>query len=81
MFRTNDYENIKKHVGETKTVQEIEEYATVFFQKVDTLTDRVKIKDKINKAQKNVNFNMRAPGIIKTKIEKYKNPLEDMVLS
>ena len=81
MFRTNDYDNIQKHVGDTKTVEEIEEYATVFFQKVDTLSDRVKIKEKINKAQKNLSFNMRAPSIIKNKLEKYKHPVEDMVLS
>jgi len=81
LYRTNDYESISKHVGLTKTIQEIEDYATVFFQKVDTLTDRVKIKEKINKAQKNVNFNMRAPDVIRAKIEKYKNPLEDMALT
>lgn len=34
----------------TKTPDEVEEYATVFFMKIDTLNDRDKIKAKINKA-------------------------------
>lgn len=62
----------------TKTPQQISEYAKVFFAKIDTLADREKIKAKINKAQKNVNFNMRAPSIIRKKMLMYDNPIEEM---
>jgi len=65
----------------TKTPDEVEEYAVVFFEKVDTLNDSEKIKAKINKAQKNVNFNLRAPGIIRNKMKLYENPMEDMTLA
>lgn len=56
----------------------MQKYAQVFFAKIDTLNDAEKIKAKINKAQKNVNFNLRAPQLIKNKISQYENPLEDM---
>jgi SWI/SNF-related matrix-associated actin-dependent regulator of chromatin subfamily A member 5 len=65
----------------TKTVAEVEEYALVFFEKVDTLNDAEKIKSKINRAQKNVNFNMRAPSIILNKMKQFENPMEDMTFS
>ena len=81
LYATNDYNNISKHMEGIKTPHEVEEYATIFFEKVDTLNDADKIKAKINKAQKNVNFNLRAPGIINKKISQYQNPMEDMNLA
>jgi len=65
----------------SKTPKEVKDYALVFFEKVDTLTEADKIKAKINRAQKNVNFNMRAPGIIKNKLKQYDNPFEEMNLN
>lgn len=64
MFATNDYENISKHLEGTKTPEQVEDYARVFFAKVNTLNNGPKILQKIEKAQKHVNFNMRAPKII-----------------
>jgi hypothetical protein len=55
----------------SKSIDDVEEYAKVFFEKVDTLHDKEKIKIKINKAQKNVKFNMKAPDIIRKKVEEY----------
>jgi SWI/SNF-related matrix-associated actin-dependent regulator of chromatin subfamily A member 5 len=49
-YATDDYANISKHMDGTKSIEEVEEYATVFFLKIDTLNDRDKIKAKINKA-------------------------------
>ena len=52
----------------------------VFFEKVDTLHDSVKIMQKIEKAQKNVSFNMRAPSVIRLKLAQYENPLDEINL-
>lgn len=60
----------------SKTQQEVEAYARVFFQKMKTLNDWEKIKAKIEKAQKNVAFNMNAPLLIRNKLEQYSNPLD-----
>jgi len=68
LFATNDYTNISKHMEGTKTPEEVQRYAMVFFEKVDTLNDSDKIKAKINKAQKNVSFNLRAPSVINQKV-------------
>ena len=65
----------------TKTPAEVKAYATVFFEKVDTLHDSEKIIQKVQKAQKNVNFNLRAPYVIKQKLDQYSNPYEDMNLT
>lgn len=81
IFETNDYENISKHMEGSKSVEEVGIYAKVFFEKVDTLHDKEKIKAKINKAQKNVKFNMKAPEIIKKKVEQYQNPMDEMILN
>ena len=62
----------------TKSPEEVEEYSTVFFQKIDSLNDRDKIRAKINKAQKNVNFNLKAPELIRNKISQYENAYEEM---
>ena len=77
-FATNDFGNISKHMDGSKTTEEVEEYATVFFQKIDSLNDKEKIKTKINKAQKNVKFNLKAPDLIRNKVSQYENPYEDM---
>ena len=50
LYATNDFINISKHMENIKTPQEVEEYAQIFFSKVDTLNDADKIKAKINKA-------------------------------
>ena len=39
-----------------------------------------KILAKIQKAQKNVSFNMKAPYLIRNKVRQYQNPIEDMNL-
>jgi hypothetical protein len=62
----------------SKTPAEVRKYAIVFFEKVDTLNDADKIKAKINKAQKNVNFNMRAPGLISNKLKSVEDPYDDL---
>jgi len=49
---------------DTKTAEEVKIYAKVFFERINTLNDSAKIINKIEKAQKNVNFNMRAPSVI-----------------
>lgn len=81
MYATDDYANISKHMQATKTPEEVKEYATVFFEKVNTLHDSEKIIQKVQRAQKNVNFNLRAPYVIKQKIQQYTNPYEDMNLA
>ena len=80
LFATHDYENISRHMEGTKSREEVQRYAMVFFEKVDSLNDSDKIKAKINKAQKNVSFNLRAPTIINQKVDQLANPYEDMVL-
>jgi len=58
----------------SKSPEEVEKYAKVFFAKVHTLHvfsnshDKAKFMSKIEKAQKNINFNKRAPKIIKDKV-------------
>ena len=81
VFATNDYANISKISMEgTKTPEEVRKYSEVFFAKIDTLKDAKKIKDRIQKAQNHVNFNLRAPQIIREKLRQYDNPMEEMVL-
>ena len=65
----------------SKTPEEVAVYAKVFFEKVHTLQDHEKIIMKIQKAQTFVNFNMRAPYVIRKKIDAYHNPFEEMVLT
>jgi len=65
---------------DSKSAEEVREYAAVFFSKIDLLNDKDKIKAKINKAQKNVHFNMQAPSILRNKVSQYENPLEQMNL-
>lgn len=77
-YAIDDYKNISKHMDGSKTRDEVEEYATVFFKKIDSLNEAEKIKAKINKAQKNVSFNLRAPELIKAKVDQYENPFEEM---
>lgn len=80
IYAISDYENISKHMGGSKTPVEVRDYAVVFFAKVDQLNDAEKIKNRINKAQQNVHFNMRAPGIIKKKLASCNDPWEDISL-
>ena len=68
LYATNDFQNISTHMDGSKTPEEVEKYSLVFFAKVDTLNDCQKIKHKINKAQNSVNFNLRAPEIIRNKV-------------
>jgi SWI/SNF-related matrix-associated actin-dependent regulator of chromatin subfamily A member 5 len=49
-FATDDYKNISRFMDGSKTQQEVEAYARVFFQKMKTLNDWQKIKAKIEKA-------------------------------
>ena len=59
----------------TKTPEEVGKYARVFFAKINTLNNGPKILQKIEKAQKHVNFNMRAPKVIATKVATMKHDL------
>ena len=43
MYATDDYINIQKHIGPTKTVEEVKIYATTFFEKIESLQDNDKI--------------------------------------
>lgn len=81
LYATDDYANISKHMQGTKTPAEVKAYATVFFEKVHTLHDSEKIIQKVQRAQKNVNFNLRAPHVIERKLLQYANPYEDMNLA
>jgi hypothetical protein len=47
LYATEDYANISKHMQATKTVEEVKEYATVFFEKVNSLHDSEKIIQKV----------------------------------
>ena len=78
LYATDDFVNINKHIGDTKTVIEVQKYAKVFFEKVDTLHDGAKIMNRIQKAQKNVSFNMKAPHLIRKKVQLYLNPEDEM---
>jgi len=49
-FATDDYKNISRFMDGSKTQQEVEAYARVFFQKMKTLNEWQKIKAKIEKA-------------------------------
>jgi SWI/SNF-related matrix-associated actin-dependent regulator of chromatin subfamily A member 5 len=80
MYATDDYENISKHLEGSKSPEEVMNYCTVFMARVDDLNDSKKIKERINKAQQDVNFHLRAPEIIRKKISQYEYPLEDMVM-
>lgn len=68
-FSTKDYVSISKYMDGTKTPEQVEAYATVFFEKAHTLNNGTKTLQKIEKAQKHVSFNMRAPSVIRQKIE------------
>jgi len=81
LFPTKDYANISRHMDHTKTPEEVETYAQVFFQKVNQLHDAERIKQKIEKAQKNVNFHLSAPKMIKNKVRQYNNPYDEMQLN
>ena len=81
LFPTTDYANISKHMEASKSVEEVKTYSMVFFEKVDTLHDSDKIKQRIEKAQKNVSFHMCAPYIIKDKVKQYSNPYDEMTLT
>jgi SWI/SNF-related matrix-associated actin-dependent regulator of chromatin subfamily A member 5 len=50
MYATNDYVNISRHMEGSKTPLQVQQYAQVFFSKIDSLNDALKIKAKINKA-------------------------------
>lgn len=79
-YATDDYENISKHMDRSKTPEEVKEYSVVFFRNANKLNESEKIIQKIQKAQKNVSFYMRAPHIIRQKVKQYQNALEDMNL-
>ncbi len=51
-YSPDDYENIAKHIGDTKTPQDIAKYAPVFLINLDTLADAEKIKKNMEKADK-----------------------------
>jgi len=50
-YAKTDYKSIAAHMGETKTIEEVEQYAKVFFEQIDTLNDAEKIKKNIDKAE------------------------------
>lgn len=77
-YAKTDYKNIGLHMGETKDIEEIETYAKVFFEQIDTLNDSEKIKKNIEKAEQMLNFKQKAPEIIKQKVTAYQDPLEEM---
>jgi len=51
-YSPDDYENIAKHIGDTKTPEDIAKYAPVFLTHLDTLADAEKIKKNMEKADK-----------------------------
>ena len=72
-----DYEGISDHVG-TKNPEEVAKYSRVFVANIDSLVDSDKIRKNMEKADKVIQFKNRAPSIIRSKIEGYENPLEQM---
>ena len=81
LYATHDYKSISQHMEHSKSEDDVEEYARVFFANVHKLHDKAKIMSKIEKAQENVSFNMRAPKIIKEKVRQFSNPMEEMTLT
>lgn len=58
-------------MGDTKTIEEVEQYAKVFFEQIDTLNDSEKIQKNIDKAEQILSFKQKAPEIIKQKVTAY----------
>ena len=80
LFSTKDYDNISKYMEASKTPEQVEAYAAVFFEKAGyALNNGAKILQKVEKAQKHVSFNMRAPSVIRKKIQENDGvPLDEM---
>lgn len=79
MFGTNDYTNIADHV-QTKTPEQVEKYAKVFFARVNELADAPRIKAIIEKTSKMLEFKSKAPELIERKVRAYQDPYEEMVI-
>ena len=43
LYATDDYKNISKHLENTKTPEQVQRYAEVFFERINTLNDSAKI--------------------------------------
>jgi exonuclease III len=52
----------------------------VFFNKLETLTDFVKIRKNLDKAEAQHDFKRQAPNLIKQKVIGYDRPVEEMKL-
>ena len=64
LYPREQTENIAQHIG-TKTKEEVEKYLDVFFNKLETLTDYVKIRKNLDKAEAQHDFKRQAPNLIK----------------
>ena len=79
-YSPDDFENIARHIGDTKTAEDVEKYAPVFLKNIDTLADAEKIRKNMEKADKIIQFKKKAPLIIRKKVLAYENPSDDMLL-
>ena len=76
---TDEYEEIAQHI-QTKTKEEVEEYAKIFFQRLDELADAPRVKSIIAKTSKMLEFKSKAPDLIARKISAYEDPFEEMII-
>ena len=51
-YSPDDFENIARHIGDTKNAEDVEKYAPVFLKNIDTLADAEKIRKNMEKADK-----------------------------
>ena len=76
---TDEYEEIAQHI-QTKTKEEVQEYAKVFFQRLDELADAQRVKSIIVKTSKMLEFKSKAPDLIARKVSAYEDPYEEMII-
>lgn len=77
-FSPDDYESIARHIGDTKTPEDVAKYAPVFLKNLDSLADAEKIRKNMEKADKVLQFKRKAPEIIRRKVRDI--PAEEVVL-
>lgn len=80
MFAPNDYQKIANFIR-SKTVEEVEKYSKVFMKRINELQDAARILKNIEQTAKELQYQQKAPSIIRIKVASCQNPEEELKMS
>ncbi|KZT62725.1 hypothetical protein CALCODRAFT_522329 [Calocera cornea HHB12733] len=79
-FGKDAWEDIVNEIGKDKTVEDVQEYAAVFWERIDELEDKERILQRIDEGEQKREKTRSTQEILDRKVKQYTYPMQELEL-